>query len=537
MDYNRLNILIKSSLMSNYSFINKIKKKHKKILPIIIIGMIIIIALITLYFLCFAKLFKEVNSTETILYMSISLSSVLTFFTNLMKANSYIFRCKDYELLLSMPINTKEIVISKLIVLYIISFVFSFVINFCSYIAYAIVLEFNALYFINTIILSIVIPIIPIGISSLLAFVIGYIRINKYTKNIIITIIYFLISLIMIIAYVNVIQYGDDNLQTQISELKKYFLIMWPFTSMMYKGFYNNDIISLTLYLTSSVIILLTYIIIISKCFVRFNSYEKISQKSRDKQTSFVKKGIFTSLLYKELKMYTSIPIFVINTMIGPMLSIICIVIICDYFVRNNYMFGLELLDSLLKDLNICSRVFIMGLLIVGVNIMLTICQISSCSISLEGKTLPILKSLPITKKDIFRVKILFNYLLSGLFSLISGILMIILIKPIYYVSIIIILLCLINPLSFSITGLICNLYFPKLNYTNPTQVVTQELSVIVNMIVSFLINIIYLGVFVSITMVTNVILGLVCIFILSIMFLGISMLVLNKASYRFDAL
>ena len=107
IDYNRLYTLIKSSLMSNYSFINRINKKHKKLLPMIITFLVIAITIVSLYFIGFTKLFKEANLSDTILYMSISLSSILIFFTNLMKVNSYIFRCKDYDLLKSMTINTK----------------------------------------------------------------------------------------------------------------------------------------------------------------------------------------------------------------------------------------------------------------------------------------------------------------------------------------------------------------------------------------------------------------------------------------------
>ena len=537
IDYNRLSILIKSSLMSNYSFINKINKKHKKILPIIIIGTIIIIALITLYFISFAKLFKEANKTETIIYMSISISSILIFFTNLMKANSYIFRCKDYDLLTSMPVSTKEIVISKLIVLYITSFLFSFGLNLSSYISYAFIQEFKIINLVMTVALSIIIPLIPIAISSLIAFIIGYLRISKKTKNIIITIIYFLISLIMIMSYINIIRYDENNLFAQVSELRKYFLTMWPFTSLIYKGFYNNDVFSLILYSLGSVIIILIYIIIISKCFVRFNSYERINQKKKDKQITFNNKKIFTSLLYKELKMYTSIPTFVINTMIGPMISIICIVIMCNFIVRNNYTFGFEKLDKLLIDLSISPKEFVVGLLLIGVNMVLTISQISSCSISLEGKSLSITKSLPITKKEIFCSKIVFNYIFFGFFSLISGVILIIIIKPIYYVCLIIVLICSINPLSFSIIGLICNLYLPKLNYTNPIQVVKEGLSVLSNMLISLFMNIFYLGVFIAITIITNVIIGLICLCIISIITLVVSILILKKESFRFNTL
>lgn len=537
IDYNRLYTLIKSSLMSNYSFINRINKKHKKLLPMIITFLVIAITMVSLYFIGFTKLFKEANLSDTILYMSISLSSILIFFTNLMKVNSYIFRCKDYDLLTSMPLNTKEIVISKLIVLYITSFLFSFIIGLCSYIAYALFEGFNILFLINTILLTFIIPFIPIASSSLIAFVIGYIKINKKTKNVLITIIYFILSLLMILAYINIIKYDENNLIKQVSELKKYFLKMWPLTNFIYNGFYNKSILNLFIYVISSLIILFIYITIVSKYFVKFNSLEKENIQKKTKQNTYRQKNYFVSLLSKELKMYTNIPTFIINTMIGPILSVVCITIMSSFIVRNNYIFGLEKLDQLLLDLNVTVKEFVIGLLGVSINMILTISQISSCSISLEGKSLGITKSLPISKKDIFSSKIIFNYLIFGAFSFISSILVIVILKPVCYVSIILLLLCLLNPLSFSVIGLLCNLYLPKLNYSNPYQVVKQGLSVLANMIVSLVLNIFYLGLFIAITITVNALIGLLCLLVISIITFAISILVLKKESYRFDSL
>ena len=223
--------------------------------------------------------------------------------------------------------------------------------------------------------------------------------------------------------------------------------------------------------------------------------------------------------------------------MIGPILSVVCITIMSNFIVRNNYIFGLEKLDQLLLDLNVAVKEFVIGLLGVSINMILTISQISSCSISLEGKSLGITKSLPISKKDIFSSKIIFNYLIFGAFSFISSILVIVILKPVCYVSIILLLLCLLNPLSFSVIGLLCNLYLPKLNYSNPYQVVKQGLSVLANMIVSLVLNIFYLGLFIAITITVNALIGLLCLLVISIITFAISILVLKKESYRFDSL
>ena len=129
-----------------------------------------------------------------------------------------------------------------------------------------------------------------------------------------------------------------------------------------------------------------------------------------------------------------------------------------------------------------------MKIQVVGIVVFCIVMSNTSCvSISIEGKNLWILKSLPIDEMDIFKSKILLNILLTIPISMISflviGIKLNFGLNTIILVMISIVLLAI-----FSATlGLFINLLYPKLEFTSDVQVVKQGASVIINMISNLL--------------------------------------------------
>ena len=129
-----------------------------------------------------------------------------------------------------------------------------------------------------------------------------------------------------------------------------------------------------------------------------------------------------------------------------------------------------------------------MKIQIVGIIVFCIVMSNTSCvSISIEGKNLWILKSLPIDEMDIFKSKILLNILLTIPISIISF--LVIGIKLNFRLNTIILVMTSIVLLAiFSATlGLFINLLYPKLEFTSDVQVVKQGASVIINMISNLL--------------------------------------------------
>lgn len=123
---------------------------------------------------------------------------------------------------------------------------------------------------------------------------------------------------------------------------------------------------------------------------------------------------------------------------------------------------------------------------IIGIIVFCIVMSNTSCvSISIEGKNLWILKSLPVDEIDILKSKILLNILLTIPISVICF--LVIGIKLEFEIIIVVMLLIILLSIFSSILGLFINLLYPKLEFTSDVQVVKQSASVIITMISNLL--------------------------------------------------
>ena len=220
--------------------------------------------------------------------------------------------------------------------------------------------------------------------------------------------------------------------------------------------------------------------------FNRINSKLSESYKSNDYEFKELETSKPVKALFKkDLKRYLSSSIYVMNTSIGMILLLIFSVAII--FV------GYHKIATLLE---IPIVVDMMKIQIIGIIVFCIVMSNTSCvSISIEGKNLWILKSLPIDEMDIFKSNILLNILLTIPISLISflviGIKLSFELKTIILVMIFIVLISIFS----AVLGLFINLLYPKLEFTSDVQVVKQGASVIINMISSLLYVAIFVGI------------------------------------------
>ena len=103
--------------------------------------------------------------------------------------------------------------------------------------------------------------------------------------------------------------------------------------------------------------------------------------------------------------------------------------------------------------------------------------SITNSTISLEGKNLNILKSLPIRYKTLLITKVLAYLVITTPILVIGNIILFIKFRFSILEFILLLILSLLIPLVSHFLGLIINLKYPKLDATNPSEVVKQSSS------------------------------------------------------------
>jgi ABC-2 type transport system permease protein len=187
------------------------------------------------------------------------------------------------------------------------------------------------------------------------------------------------------------------------------------------------------------------------------------------------------ALLKKEAWRLFRTPGFMFNIGGIPILFIIaCIVAVCNRAAVQ------EVVNEMNAGMGGAFLPMLPALLLLIEGFFISMCLISAVSISLEGKSFWLIKSAPLSTASIFTAKAGFNSIFSGLFSLITqaciGIAFGLPLSTVLAMT----ALCLLASVLFSLTGLVFNLRFPRLDAVNETVVIKQSASVMITMFVNW---------------------------------------------------
>ena len=462
--------------MFKYSAKRNSSKLKKTLFPILLF--ILIGVSIGTYAYMIGEKLAPLHLTYIMLSMFIMLVTIMTFIEGIYKSQGILFEAKDNDLLFSLPIKKSQILFVRIFKLLLFQYIYNLMFLLPSFVVFVYFEKPSISFYFISLLMSILIPIIPTIISSILGYVIKSSSSKFKSKKIVQT----LLSSIVFLG----IFYFSMNLESFIKDIvSKATSINDMLTSIYYPlGLYINlitkfNIVELLKLLFVNIIPFILFIIIGAKFYFSIISNSKESstnKKLNHKNNIFVKRKPVVSLVRKELKRYFSSPVYMFNTSFGLLLSVIVSI----------YLFfkGKGIFDMILANYGVNSNLslpvlFYFFILFVGL-----MTSISSSSISLEGKTMNITKSLPIKEDKILNSKILTCYVIELPFILFSIILFIIKFRPNLFYIILIILLGFLTIFISAIIGLIINLKYPKMNATNDTEVVKQSMSSMISVFI-----------------------------------------------------
>ena len=403
--------LIKACMTSDMSLFKIKTNKNKK--SAIFIPIFIALYLMFMLWGSANTLFERVAPIhlESILLSLIIFGiSMTTIMEGIYKSGPLIFNCKDDELLLSLPIKRRTVLFIRIFKFYIFELLFNSMFllpMMISYIRWA--HNINYTYYITCFIMLFILPIIPIVISCLIGLIISNISSKfKYKNALQIVISMTLLIGILLISF---------NMDTVFNYIEKHATSMNDFITKIYypagvfaKLITDFNILDLITFILVNTLIFILSIFILSKFYFKINSKLKSITTTYNKKINIdnlkIKSNFQTiSLIKKEINTFFKTPVFIINAGFALVLFIVAIIIILIKFdsfisILTNSETGLGLTkESILNNISI--YIFIL-LLITSLTT-----SITNSVISLEGKNINILKSLPIKIKTILLSKVL----------------------------------------------------------------------------------------------------------------------------------
>lgn len=533
-------ILLKNSFI-NSTGINSLSKgvstsNEKKKLLITTATLLLIAAVIcfmsTTYSIALATVLKPMGYLDLILIVAVLFSCILSFITSIYKAQGTLFSSKDYDLLMALPIRNSTILTSKILSLMSINYIGTALVIVPASIVYFIYNGSLSWIFFSILIIGLIfIPMIPIISASIIAVAITFVSSRFKHKNIVTTVVGMIAFLLIMILSMNMQNYINEFIANSDSIVKGLSSIYLP-AMYLKEALVNYDIFALIKFILISIVPFLIFILVFSKTFKVINgklseSYKKANYKVSKLEAS----SVIKSLITQELRRYFATPIYVMNTAFGMVLLVAAS--IETLFVSK------ETLVEFLGYPEIANMIPVEILVFLVFTIGLS-CTTNS-SISLEGNRLWILKSLPIEPNDIFKGKIITNLIITIPASIIANVFFYIGLKFDIKYLIFNLVISIVFAIVSAILGIIINLYFPKMEWTNPTTVVKQSASVmitILGILILILVVVAVSVVLVKVFNITNMMIILSSVLIIFLIALFVSIKVLNNiGSEKFNRL
>lgn len=403
-------------------------------------------------------------------FMMGGVATLMVFSTAIVRAKS-IFVSKDYEMLKSMPVTKSEIVFSKIINMYLIELIYSSLIMIPNGIV-CFVYSGEIAYILSGIAVAVLIPGLPIVVGVIFGLFVALIADRSKFGNVLTIVLYIaLFAVIFAFSFMNGMSGGEGDLN-ELIELYSTIGYLNPTMFFVQAAFTVNPIYYV-LFVVSNGVALAVSVAFIALLFDKVYALGN-SKKSSNKYvaTKLENKGQFKALFLHELKRYFSSKLYCLNTIMSGAFSLIMVVGLS--FTLGSLFAGEEELAFLKDYLFMGSFVIIFA---IGIS------TPASMSVSMEGVSFWLVKTLPINYKMLAHVKILMSSLILGVFSVISSLIIAIVFHPGIFDTIVIFIAPLLYIVGASGFGLYINLNFYKLKWTNEAEVVKNSSAVIISML------------------------------------------------------
>ncbi|WP_071025732.1 hypothetical protein [Peptoniphilus raoultii] len=400
-------------------------------------------------------------------------SFIMILISNISLTNDSIFGPKEVNILFPMPLSELEIILPKILTIYLSSLAMSFAILSYPIIYYA-YLAGGFSFGLFSILILLAFPLIPSGLSIILTILFGKIFQNKMIRNI------FLLFFGIFVAIFYLGLYTMEDIFLKVIKGLFEVLLKFPsikfYTDAIFMGSYFRGLI----FIIFSLIIFFGAAIFLAKNYFKiyYRNNLKTRHRDRDKDTFHITSKNL-ALFRKEFALYNSYPIYVSNTII----SVIFMIIL-----------GLGPLfipfETLNKLTNFNAKDFLSTYLIQLICGLSALSQTTYCCLSVEGKNYYLMQSLPLKVLDIFRGKILLGM------SLITGPILLFAFTfslkfSLNFIETILLICCgLSYGLFANLLGLIYDFYTLDLDWISPNEVIKQRFTMLlIQIIIIFMVG------------------------------------------------
>ncbi len=477
---NTMLLLVKIQLLEIFDFKKLLRprdKKEKRGSTVLLITLIMVTIIMCVYAAMFAYAIALMGFAEQLPMCMMTCACLLTFITSFFVSRGKLFGFKDYDAVVSLPVSISDVIVSRMVAIYVYELAFAAGVIIPSIIVYAFFAEISVMFWIYFIISFFFIPLVPIVLASIFAVIINAAASRIKFKNAISTIftLAFVVGIMALSFWFSssVTMTEGGSFKTMAIFMTEKLGAVYPI-SFIYNAFISNgSFISFIIFISISAGLYAAFILLLTPVYSRLNAVLAASSSGSGYKKEAVKySSPFMSLCKKELRRFFSTPIYVVNCGIGALMLLIGAVVIMFVDI-NIYIPAFETILPNTKSVLTCTAQFIM-IMLIGLS------PTTTCALSLEGSSLWILNSSPVKPSSVYLSKLAVNIIITAPVSLLASTVVAIKLTP----SVIDLILLYILPLVYcvftSVVGLALNIRWPNFKWATEVTAIKQSVPVFI---------------------------------------------------------
>jgi ABC-2 type transport system permease protein len=403
---------------------------------------------------------QSINQLSQLLFNLYGQLASLGFLFGFFQAQGYLFQYKDFDLLGTLPISQKVIIAAKLTMMLVFVYLFAMIMVLPTYGVWWYLANpsiFQLFLFIPMYLVT------PIPLMLLGSFISYWIR--KLTQRFIrANVLQTIFSVLFIISFTS-FSYG-------LNQWVPSSILTWIDSIDVFGDWFIDSMTNLAPlpflgFMAIHGLILFGFIWLMSQPLLSMNQQRTLAPKIEYKKVPIKTMSVYRHLLVKEWHRFIGTSIYFMNTGFGLVLLLAATLVA---------LFFPTLVSDLNRTLTLIG-VHPIWLIFAVIGFSLSTVYTPAVSLSLEGKNLAILKTLPIPALTIFKAKIGFNLWLTLPVVLSTTLIALTIFSLTWIEAILVLAMLLLFAILLSIFFLYLNLFFPRFDYHHEVEVVKQSLA------------------------------------------------------------
>lgn len=364
------------------------------------------------------------NAVENTLYVLVGITQLVVLFFGILTSMGYLYFSKDQKLLSTLPFEKGVVFAVKSTQAYLGELLINCIVFIPIAVAYGIICNVYGYalpwtYYLVAVLAAFMTPAVPMLLITLLSLpimrLVAIFKRRRVGNGIALAVLY-LLFMVGYLALAGVGSAGEITLGegtlTAFDNVRKATIFNYPIINAMLgnKGWANFFIYF------AGILVLFAVNLLFSLLF--YNKILRDSEESggevvRKKSRSTAPKSVFGSFFLKELKTLVSTPTILMSVILGLVMPVLMMAFV--KFTFSDISTAEDPVPWMIGNLDMFSvglATFIVQLMSVSAG------SVNSVGFSLEGKNLPMLKSLPLSPRELVKIKLSFSMVISGIQSI-----------------------------------------------------------------------------------------------------------------------